>query len=126
MKTRYALGLAILSAMSGAGLVQGLYAQVKPHAYVIAETEVTNPAAFKTYADGTAVIVPQAGGHFSANGGRTFVINGATPKRVAVLEWETFDQAQAFYESEAYKKLAVDRDKGSNFRAFLVEGLPAK
>jgi uncharacterized protein (DUF1330 family) len=126
MKTHYAVGLAIISGVCGAGLVETLHAQVKPRAYVIAETEVTDPASFGKYAQGVGPILSQAGGRFSANGGKTFVINGAAPKRIAVIEWDTFEQAQAFYESESYKKLTPDRDKGGNFRAFVVEGLPAK
>jgi uncharacterized protein (DUF1330 family) len=126
MKTHYAVGLAIISCIGGAGLVEALHAQVKPRAYVIAETEVTDPASFGKYAQGVGPILSQAGGRFSVNGGKTFVINGATPKRIAVIEWDTFEQAQAFYESEAYRKLTSDRDKGGNFRAFVVEGLPAK
>ena len=126
MKTHHALALAVLSAMAGAGLSQGLHAQVKPHAYVLAETEVTDPSAFKTYGEGTAAIVPKAGGKFTVNGGRTFVINGAAPKRLAVIEWDSFEQAQAFYQSDSYQKLVPYRDKGSNFRAVLVEGLPSQ
>lgn len=110
----------------GAVAMHSLQAQVKPRAFVIAETEVTDPASFKKYAEGAGVIVPQAGGRFLVNGGKTVVLHGATPKRVAVLEWDSLEQAQAFYEFEAYKRLTPDRDKGANFRAFLVEGLPGK
>jgi uncharacterized protein (DUF1330 family) len=107
----------------GAVAMHGLHAQSKPKAYAIAELEVTDPAAFKNYADGTGVLVPQAGGRFTATGGRTFVIGGMSPKRIAIVEWDSFEQAQAFYNSDGYKKLVSDRDKGSNFRAFVVEGL---
>jgi uncharacterized protein (DUF1330 family) len=97
MKTHYAIGLAIFSAMAGAGLVQTLHAQGKPKAYVIAEIEVTDAARFKPYLDGTAVIVPQAGGRFLARGNKTFTLAGAPPKPViAVVEWDSFEQAQAF------------------------------
>ena len=44
MKTAYAIGLAILSAATGAGLVQTLHAQSKPKAYAVAEIEVTDPS----------------------------------------------------------------------------------
>lgn len=127
MKSSAKLSITLLvGAAIGAMAMHSLHAQVKPKALVIAETEVTDPASFKKYAEGAAVIVPQAGGRFLVNGGKTFTINGTTPKRVAVLEWDSFEQAQAFYESEAYKKLTADRDKGSNFRSFLVENLPGK
>jgi uncharacterized protein (DUF1330 family) len=123
MKTGHAVALAIVSAIAGAGLVQTLHAQAKPKAYAIAEIEVTDAAKFKPYLDGTAVIVPQAGGRFLARGNKTFVIGGAPPKPVvAVVEWDSYEQAQAFYSSDAYKKLNPDREAGSNFRAFVVEG----
>jgi uncharacterized protein (DUF1330 family) len=123
MKTQYAIGLAILSALAGAALVQTLHAQAKPKAYVIAEIEVTDAAKFKPYLDGTAVIVPQAGGRFLARGNKTFALAGAPPKPViAVVEWDSFEQAQAFFSSDAYQKLVPDREAGSSFRAFLVEG----
>ena len=80
MKTHHAVALAIVSAIAGAGLVQTLHAQGKPKAYTIAELDVTDAAKFKPYVDGTAVIVPQAGGRFIALGGKTFVIGGAPPR----------------------------------------------
>ena len=126
MKTHYALGLAALSAVAGTGLGKSLHAQVKPHAYVIGEAEVTDASVFKNYQEGTATAVPQAGGKFIVGNGRTFVINGAAPKRFSVIEWESFEQAQAFYESDAYRKLVPDRDKGANLRAILIEGMPAR
>jgi uncharacterized protein (DUF1330 family) len=123
MKTHHAIALAIVSAIAGAGLVQTLHAQGKPKAYAVAEIEVTDAAKFKPYLDGTGVIVPQAGGRFLARGNKTFALAGAPPKPViAVVEWDSFEQAQAFFGSDAYKKLIPDRDAGSNFRAFIVEG----
>ena len=123
MKTAYAIGLAILSAATGAGLVQTLHAQSKPKAYAVAEIEVTDPDKFKPYIDGTGIIVPQAGGRFLARGNKTFVLAGTPPKAVvAVVEWDSYEQAQAFFNSEAYKKLIPAREAGSNFRAFVVEG----
>lgn len=126
MRTHYAVGLAVISSIAGAGLVETLHAQTKPKAYAIAEIEVIDPASLGKYAQGVGPLLAQAGARFTANGGKTFVINGAAPKRIAIVEWDTFEQGQAFYESEAYRKLTPDRDKGGNFRAVLVEGLPAK
>jgi uncharacterized protein (DUF1330 family) len=123
MKTHYAVGLAIVSAIAGAGLVQTLHAQSKPKAYAIAEIEVTDADKFKPYLEGTGVIVPQAGGLFLARGNKTFAFAGAPPKPViAVVEWDSYEQAQAFFNSDAYKKLIPAREAGSNFRAFVVEG----
>jgi uncharacterized protein (DUF1330 family) len=123
MKTHHAIALAIVSSLAGAGPVQTLHAQGKPKAYAVAEIELTDAAKFKPYLDGTAVIVPQAGGRFLARGGKTFVLAGAPPRPVvAVVEWDSFEQAETFFNSDAYKKLIPDREAGSHFRAFVVEG----
>src|SRR3954470_2695317 len=51
MKTHHAIGLAIISAVGSAALVQGLHAQAKPPVYVVAENDVSNPEAYgKEYA----------------------------------------------------------------------------
>ena len=44
-------------------------------------------------------------------------------KRVAIVEWESLEKAKAFYESEEYKRVIPMRDKSSNFRAFVIEGI---
>jgi uncharacterized protein (DUF1330 family) len=123
MKNYYALGLSIVSAIAGAGLVQALHAQGKPKAYGIGEIEITDADKFKPYADGTAVIVPRAGGRYLARSNKTFAVSGAPPKSVvAIVEWDSYEQAQAFFNSEEYKKLIPSRDAGSNLRLFVVEG----
>jgi uncharacterized protein (DUF1330 family) len=73
--------------------------------------------------EGATVAYQQAGARFIVRGGKTFVVNGAPPKRIAALQWESTEKAQAFFDSEPYKQLIPIRDKSSNFRAFIVEGL---
>ena len=107
----------------GAAVVEGVRAQTKPPAYTIAEAEVTDPPTYQKYIEGTTSRVPAAGGRFIARGGRAIVVNGAPPKRVAVIQWESLEKAQAFFESDAYTQLIPIRDKSSNFRAFIIEGV---
>jgi uncharacterized protein (DUF1330 family) len=46
----------------------------------------------------------------------------AAPKRVAISEWDSLEQAQAFYNSDAWKKLAPQRDKAvKTMRRYVVE-----
>jgi uncharacterized protein (DUF1330 family) len=113
----------VIGFASGAAAVEAVRAQAKPPAYTIAEVEVTDQATYQEYQKGARVEIPAAGGRFITRGGRTFVVNGAPPKRVVLLQWESFEKAQAFFESEAYKRLVPVRDKSSNFRAFIVEGV---
>jgi uncharacterized protein (DUF1330 family) len=104
----------------GATTVQVLQAQPTPPAYTIAEVEVTDPETYKQY---IAVGVPPTEGHFIARGGRTYVVNGAPPTRVAVVQWTSLEKAKAFYESEEYKRVIPIRDNSSVFRAYVVEGV---
>jgi uncharacterized protein (DUF1330 family) len=50
-------------------------------------------------------------------------VTGAPPKRITLVQFESYEKAQAFFNSDAYKQLVPIRDKSSNFRAFVVEGV---
>jgi uncharacterized protein (DUF1330 family) len=124
MKMHYAVSLAVLAGFGVGGVtVQAIHAQATPPAYVINEIEVTDPAGYAKFMEGTTVAVPAAGGRFIARGGRTFVVTGAPPKRITLVQFESYEKAQAFFNSDAYKQLVPIRDKSSNFRAFVVEGV---
>ena len=107
----------------GVATVECVRAQGQPPAYTIGEIEVTDPATYQKYLEGTSSRVPAAGGRFIVRGGRTFVVNGAPPKRIVVIQWESLEKAQAFFESDAYTQLIPIRDKSSNVRAFVIEGV---
>jgi uncharacterized protein (DUF1330 family) len=106
----------------GALVVEGVRAQPKPPAFTIAEIEVTDQASYQEYMKETSVQVPAAGGRFIVRGGRTFVVTGDPPKRIVVIQWESLEKAQAYFESDAYRKLVPIRDRSANFRAFVIEG----
>jgi uncharacterized protein (DUF1330 family) len=46
------------------------------------------------------------------------------PKQLVVLEFETMDQARAWYESAAYQQAIPLRQRASTSSLLLVEGLP--
>jgi uncharacterized protein (DUF1330 family) len=124
MKRSFAVVVAVLAGFAvGAAVVQGVHAQAKPPAYTIAEIAVTDPATFQKDAEGSRDGILAAGGRFVVRGGKTFVINGAPPKPIVVIQWDSLEKAQAYFESEAYKQLIPVRDRSANFRAFVIEGL---
>ena len=44
------------------------------------------------------------------------------PKRVAITEWESLEQAEAFFKSKAWNDLAPERDKAlKTIRRYAVE-----
>jgi uncharacterized protein (DUF1330 family) len=121
------LGMAMLAgAALGAAAVQGLHAQAKLKAYTVAELETLDAAAQATYVPAVLAAQKAAGGHpFNTGGGKMIAMEGAAaPMRVAITEWDSLEQAQAFYNSAAWKNLAPQRDKATKtIRRYTVEAV---
>src|SRR6202008_4662950 len=104
--------------------MQGLHAQAKPKAYTVAELQVLDAAALTTYVPAVLAAQRAAGGHpYNTGGGRMVAMEGAPPPmRVAITEWDSLEQAEAFYKSKAWLDLAPQRDKSDKtIRRYTVE-----
>jgi uncharacterized protein (DUF1330 family) len=127
MKTRYTVALSVLSGIAlGAAAAQGLHAQAKPKAYTVSEGETLDAAAAAAFVPVLDVAQSAAGGHtLHTKGGRVVTLNGpAAPQRVAIIEWDSLEQAQAFYKSKAWNDLAPQLDKGvRTIRRYVVEAV---
>jgi uncharacterized protein (DUF1330 family) len=55
--------------------------------------------------------------------GRHEVIEGPEVEGAAILQFPTFDQAKAWYDSPAYREAREHRLKGADYRAVIVEGM---
>jgi len=92
-------------------------------AYVIGEIEVTDPAAYEDYRKQVLAVVTQYGGRFIARGGRNEALEGGpAPKRIVLLEFPSYEQAQKWYRSPEYAPLIDLRKKASKGRLVLIEG----
>ena len=92
-------------------------------AYVIAEVDVTDPEAYKLYADKAPGITQPAGGKYLARGGPVEALEGEPPKgRIVVIEFETPEKARAFYYGK-YQEIIPLRQAASKGRLFLVDGV---
>jgi uncharacterized protein (DUF1330 family) len=92
-------------------------------AYVIAEVEVTDPAAYEDYRKQVPAVVTKYGGKFIVRGGRIESMEGGwSPKRVVVLEFPSMEQALEWYRSPDYAPLIKLRQKTSRGRLIIVEG----
>ncbi len=98
-------------------------AQSKLPVYVINEIEVTDPAAFKAYADRQETLIKKHGGRFIVRGGGVTAIEGASPKRFTEYVFEDGDHLKAWQNEPEQKDLSLMRDKASKFTSFAVEGL---
>ena len=127
MKTKYTVALSMLAGVAiGAMAVQGLQAQGKPKAYSVSETELIDATAQAAYTPLAQAAQRNAGARpLRTGGGKVVAIEGAAPpKRVAITEWDSLEQAQAFYNSAAWKDLAPQRDKGVKLiRRYVVEAM---
>jgi uncharacterized protein (DUF1330 family) len=125
MNTKFNILLAIVAgAALGAAATQGLHAQAKLKAYTVAELETLDAAAQASYVPAVLAAQKAAGGHpFNTGGGKMIAMEGApAPMRVAITEWDSLEQAQAFYNSAAWKNLAPQRDKATKtIRRYTVE-----
>jgi uncharacterized protein (DUF1330 family) len=58
-----------------------------------------------------------------ANFGSCEVLEGAAVEGVAILEFPTFAEAKAWYESPAYQEASLHRFNGGDYSAIIVEGV---
>jgi uncharacterized protein (DUF1330 family) len=92
-------------------------------AYMIAEIDVVDPAAYEDYRKQVLAVVTKYGGKFIVRGGKIEPKEGGwTPKRIVVLEFPSLAQAQKWYDSPEYAPLIKLRQKASKGKLILVEG----
>ncbi len=118
------LGLAV-GAVLGAAALQGLHAQGKPKAYTVSELETLDAASNAAFVPLIVAAQQGAGGrNLKTGGGKIVAMEGTAPTRVAITEWESLEQAQAFYKSKAWNDLAPQRDKAlKTIRRYIVEAV---
>jgi uncharacterized protein (DUF1330 family) len=109
----------------GAIAVQGLHAQgAKLKAYSIGEIEILDPSAQTAYLPAARKAIEAAHGRaLRTAAGRVVQIEGGpAPKNVGIVEWDSLDDAIAFYKSKAWTDLASERDKAVKVvRRYVVE-----
>lgn len=93
-------------------------------AYLIVDIEVTDPDAYAKYRQLVPPLVAKYGGKYLVRGGDLETVEGDwTPKRLAVLEFESVEKAKEFYYSEDYGPVKQIRLDATNSKAVIVEGL---
>ena len=93
-------------------------------AYVIANVDVQDPVRYKDYVKLTPGTAAPFGGRFVARGGRSEKLEGTTPaNRVVIIEFPSYEQAKAWYDSEGYRVARAIRQSASTGSLILVEGV---
>jgi uncharacterized protein (DUF1330 family) len=95
-----------------------------PKGYLVAEIDVTDADAYKSYAAKAGPVITACGGIYLARGGKVEGLEGDPPKaRFVIVEFASFDIARACYNSAAYQAIAPIRQNASRSRFWLSEGL---
>lgn len=93
-------------------------------AYVLADIEVTDPAAFEEYRQGVSATVTAFGGRYLTRGGKVEVLEGAwTPKRLVILEFPSMARLKEWYDAPEYQPLLELRKKATVSNLVIAEGI---
>jgi uncharacterized protein (DUF1330 family) len=92
-------------------------------AYIIAEIQITDSAAYDEYRPLAAASVARFGGRFIVRGGKVDLLEGEPqPERIVVIEFPDADTALRWYRSEEYQTALKIRQAASRGRVLLAEG----
>jgi uncharacterized protein (DUF1330 family) len=82
-------------------------------AYWVARSRIDDPVQYQKYTDLVPAIIARHGGKVLARGGKFRIMEGPdTFRRFIVIEFPTFEQAVACFESQEYQEAAAHRKNG--------------
>jgi uncharacterized protein (DUF1330 family) len=91
--------------------------------YVIGQITITDAEKYKKYALNTEDIIKKFGGKYLVRGAAQDIKEGnPSENRDVVVEFESIDQANAFYNSEEYNQIIDIRKDNSKGYIMIVEG----
>ena len=96
----------------------------KRPAFVIAEVEITDPAAFQDY---VAKAVPTLGAYNArlVSRSKAHSKEGTAPVgEIVIVAFNSLDDAERWYGSPSYRACIPLRQRSANTRLFIIEGEP--
>jgi uncharacterized protein (DUF1330 family) len=129
MKTRIIALLAAVASVAIAPFGTGaIVAQTqnppKRPAYYISEFELGDPEGIKPYSEQVEATFTPFTGRYLVRGGQTASLEGEQPKRIVMIAFDSMAQAQAWYDSSAYRAIRPIRLQSAKSRVYIVEGAP--
>lgn len=93
-------------------------------AYLITDIDITDVSLYGQFLEQVTSVVENHGGKFVVRGGAIEVVLGDwSPKRIAVLQFDSVEQIHTFLNSPEYTALNDIRAKSSNINMIVVDGL---
>ena len=126
MKTHYTVAVALLAGIGvGAVAVNGLHAQTKPPAYVIAEVQVTDADTWKQYQAALPGTLAPYKTRTLARANPVALDNSTPPAgSLVIIAFNNMEEVKAFWNSPAYQAIIPLREKSAMTRIYAVEGVP--
>ena len=93
-----------------------------PKGYLIGHVTIHNPEAYSVYGATNNDILPKFGGKFLVRGGQATQLEGEVHSRHVIIEFPSYEQALAFYNSPEYQENMKIRQANSDGVAMVVEG----
>jgi uncharacterized protein (DUF1330 family) len=93
-----------------------------PKGYIVAHVTVRNPDAYKEYIERDTPILKALGGSFIIRGGQSQVMEGESLDRHVVIEFPSYEAAQAAYNDPEYQDVAEIRRRNADSVIIVVEG----
>jgi uncharacterized protein (DUF1330 family) len=94
-----------------------------PSAYVLANVDVKDPAAYEEYKRLSTIAMKAHGAEVCVRGGAIEVLEGDwKPSRTVLLKFPSMEQARAFYDSTEYQAAKKAREGIAVMRMVLIEG----
>jgi len=94
-----------------------------PKAYWIARVTVSNPDQYKLYAEATPAAFTKYGARILARGGKHSQLEGEGRPRNVVIEFPSYDEAIACYNSPEYQAAKAKRKGAGEAEIVIVEGV---
>jgi uncharacterized protein (DUF1330 family) len=93
-------------------------------AYIIVETDITDPDQYEQYKAASPAAIAAGGGRFLVRGGELVTLEGDWhPSRLVLLEFADLQAATRWYESDVYQETKKLRAGAASFRAVAVQGI---
>ncbi len=97
----------------------------RPKGYWIARVSVEDDERYKDYVAAAAKAFERYGARFLVRGGKYAALEGTARARNVVIEFESFEQALACYNSAEYQAAAAIRQEAAQADLIVVEGWTA-
>ncbi len=93
-------------------------------AYVVFEIVVNDPKGYEEYKKLAPPSIAFYGGKYIVRGGKVENLEGEwQPKRIVILEFESFEKATQWHDSEEYREAKALRHKFATSNMIVIEGV---